>query len=481
MNQLAWLALASFVFTVILTPIVRDLFRSYKVVDEPDQNRKVHVYPIPRVGGIGIAIAYVLTIWLVRPNGTTLDRELSLVVNILPGAGVIFAIGVIDDFFALKPLQKLVGQFLAAALAVWAGVMITSVAGRPLHPVLGAALTIGWLLVCTNAFNLVDGLDGLAAGVGLFATLTTFTTALLQGNEPLAYATLPLAGCLLGFLCFNFNPATVFLGDSGSLLIGFFLGSFGVMWSQKSVTLLGMTAPLMAMSLPLVDVLLCIIRRWLRDQPIFSADRGHIHHRLLDRGLTPRQAVLLLYALCGLAAGFSLVQSFANDIYISAFVVVLFSLAAWLGIHQLGYTEFVLAGSLLRSSEFQQNISAKLGLINFENALRKARTPDECWNALLNACPMYGFIALRLQFAGAFYTGESPAVAGSRCVIRVPLLDGDYVELAREVGSSVLPMAVMPFCDLLAGTLSEKLVASRSINGTAESERPGLACSVPEN
>lgn len=477
MNQLLWLALTSFVFTVILTPIIRDLFRSYKVVDEPDQNRKVHVYPIPRVGGIGIAIAYFLTFWVIRPRGHELDREWSLVLNILPAAGVIFATGLIDDFFSLKPWQKLGGQFVAALLAVWAGVMITTIGGNPIPPVVGAILTIGWLLVCTNAFNLVDGLDGLAAGVGLFATLTTFATALLQGNQPLAYATLPLAGCLLGFLCFNFNPATVFLGDSGSLLIGFFLGSFGVIWTQKSATLLGITAPLMAMSLPLVDVLLCIVRRWLNNKPIFSADRGHIHHRLLDRGLTPRQAVLLLYGLCGLGAIFSLVQHFANDVYLSLAVVLAFSLAAWLGIHQLGYMEFALAGRMLRSSEFQQNMNAKLRLAQFEKSLRQASSHEDCWNVVLNAHEAFGFRAVRMQLGNTFFETEHRSDDTGCCMIHVPLTGRSYIELVREVGSSMLPMAAMPFCDLLAVLLSEKLAPKPAVGR----ENPNLACSIPEN
>lgn len=478
MNQLLWLALTSFVFTVILTPIIRDLFRSYKVVDEPDQNRKVHVYPIPRVGGIGIAIAYVLTFWVIRPRGHELDREWSLVLNILPAAGVIFATGLIDDFFSLKPWQKLAGQFVAALLAIWAGVMITTIGGHPIPPVVGAIVTIGWLLVCTNAFNLVDGLDGLAAGVGLFATLTTFATALLQGNQPLAYATLPLAGCLLGFLCFNFNPATVFLGDSGSLLIGFFLGSFGVIWTQKSATLLGITAPLMAMSLPLVDVLLCIVRRWLNNKPIFSADRGHIHHRLLDRGLTPRQAVLLLYGLCGLGAIFSLVQHFANDVYVSLAVVLAFSIAAWLGIHQLGYMEFALAGRMLRSNEFQQNMNAKLRLAHFEKGLRQANSLEDCWNVVVNAHEAFGFRAVRMQLGSRFFETERRPDAAGCCLMHVPLTGGSYVELDREVGSSMLPMAVMPFCDLLAVLLSEKLAPKPAVGR----ENPNLAAlSIPEN
>jgi UDP-GlcNAc:undecaprenyl-phosphate/decaprenyl-phosphate GlcNAc-1-phosphate transferase len=179
-------------------------------------------------------------------------------------------------------------------------VRIVSIGGAPTDAWWNVPLTILWLLACMNAFNLVDGLDGLAVGVGLFATLTVFTAAMMQHNMVLAVATFPLAGALLAFLCYNFNPATIFLGDSGSLLIGFLLGCYAAIWSNKSATLLGMTAPLMALSIPLLDVALAIVRRFLRRQPIFAADRGHIHHRLLDRGFTPRRVVLMLYGLCGL-------------------------------------------------------------------------------------------------------------------------------------------------------------------------------------
>ena len=163
-----------------------------------------------------------------------------------------------------------------------------------------------WLVGCTNAFNLIDGMDGLAAGVGLVATVTMLLAALTQNNLPLVLATIPLAGCLLGFLRYNFSGASVYLGDCGSLSLGFLLGCFGALWSDKSVTLVALTVPLLAVSIPLLDVVLSIVRRFLRNRPIFQADRGHIHHRLLDRGLSPRSAVLTMYGLCGLVAVVSL-------------------------------------------------------------------------------------------------------------------------------------------------------------------------------
>ena len=458
MSRVLWIGLESFGFAVVLTPIFRDIFRSYNVVDRPDQDRKVHVHPIPRVGGIAIAISYMLAFYLARP-GEGIAPELSLVAKLMPAAIVVFATGLIDDFFGLKPWQKIIGQLIAAGLAWWAGARIETLGSSYTLPLFwSAVITVGWLLVCTNAFNLVDGLDGLAAGVGLFATLTMFAAALLQGNDPLAFATLPLAGCLLGFLCFNFNPATVFLGDCGSLLIGFLLGCFGVIWAQKSVTLLGITAPLMAMSLPLIDVLLCIIRRWLRNQPVFSADRGHIHHRLLDRGLSPRQAVFVLYGLCALAASFSLLQGFVNNFYIAAFVTLLFGAVSWIGVHYLGYTEFMLAGKLLRTSMFQRNINAQLNLTAFEKAFSEAETLEDCWRVLVGVRDIFGFAGVRMYVNGRLYESWPEEVQSPRYwSMQIPLTQMDFIELTREIGSSVLPTTVVPFVELLAASFSARL------------------------
>jgi UDP-GlcNAc:undecaprenyl-phosphate GlcNAc-1-phosphate transferase len=461
MNQLWWIGLQSFVFSLVLTPVFRDIFRSYKVVDQPDKKRKVHIYPIPRVGGIAIALAYVLTFFLGWPNDVrAFNRELSLVANIFPAALLIFMTGLIDDFFGLKPWQKIIGQSIAACLACWAGVRIIGISGYALPDLWSVPLTIGWLLICTNAFNLVDGLDGLAAGVGLFATLTIFSAALLQGNQPLMFATLPLAGCLLGFLVFNFTPATVFLGDCGSLLIGFLLGCFGVIWTEKSVTLLGLTAPLIALSLPLLDVLLCIARRWLRNQPIFAADRGHIHHKLLDRGMSPRRVVVLMYFVCGLAAVFSLMQSFLNNFYLAGLVVVVFVAVAWMGINYLRYAEFMLAGQMLRTGEFQRGVDARLNLSEFEKAISTASTIDECWETVLKIRKAFGFAGVRLNAGGKLYESwDKHPDAPAYWTIYIPLSDRDFIELAREFGSPVLPMVVVPFVEVLAAALSAKLTA----------------------
>src|SRR5215469_8726482 len=297
------LAGIAFFFSLVLTPYVRDAAVKFNLVDRPDSARKIHAQPIPRVGGVAIAIAYVLAFGLIlvlpyRGLSFNIHTVVPRALGLLPAAGLVFFIGLVDDIRGLKPWQKLIGQVVAALLAFWAGVRIDFLQWHQLHFWISLPVTVLWLIGCANAFNLIDGLDGLAAGVGLFATVTTLLAGLINHNLPLVLVTAPLAGCLLGFLRYNFNPASIFLGDSGSLLIGFLLGCYGAMWSQKSATLIGLTAPMMAMAIPLMDVALSIVRRFLRNQPIFGADRGHIHHRLLEKGLTPRRAALFLYGIC---------------------------------------------------------------------------------------------------------------------------------------------------------------------------------------
>ena len=464
MNSLIWLGCVSFALSLILTPIFRDIFRSYNFVDQPDGARKIHKYAIPRVGGMAIACAYVGCFFVVPLlSNNPFEDKLSLVWNVLPAIGVIFAVGVIDDLFGLKPWQKLFGQLAASGLAYAAGVRIVDVVGIHAESWWSLPVTIFWLLTCTNAFNLVDGMDGLASGVGLFATLTIFLAAILHGNVPLAMATFPLAGCLLGFLCYNFNPATIFLGDSGSLLIGFLLGCFGVVWTQKSATFLGMAAPLMALSIPLVDVGLAITRRALKRQPIFSADRGHIHHRLLDRGLTPKKAVLILYGVCSIVALLSLaVNMVENDNRLSAVVIILFCGVAWIGIQYLGYTEFSLAGRMILRGDFQRTLKARMDLNALEKQFSAAKTLDEIWELALEAAPRFGFSCIRMDAMGRrFECGEGILEIENSWTCRVSLGGVAFLEMARDRAATTQASISGPFVDTIHAELRKRVQALR--------------------
>lgn len=460
MYSLLFLAVVSFVLSLCLTPAVRNIFRRLGLVDHPDDSRKLHNRPIPRVGGIAIVLAYTLAFGLLLVTklkaGDIVWNAFPLIWKLFPAAVLIFVIGLLDDLFRLKPWQKLAGQIAAATVAYFAGVQVLGAGGE--HFVawwLSFPATVVWLVACCNALNLLDGIDGLAAGIGFVATATTVLAAAMQHNVELLMATVPLAACLLAFLRYNFNPATIFLGDCGSLFIGFLLGCAGVLWSQKSATILGMTAPLMALSIPLLDTSLAIARRFLRRQPIFGADRNHIHHRLLERGLTPRRVALLLYGTGALAAIFSL--SMASD-YFEVPVILAFCIAAWIGIRHLGYIEFDTAARMLMQGSFRNLLNAHITVRSFECKLSAANTPDECWTILKNTYRDFGFHQIRMQLAGRYYTENAgkPDPA-RRWKVEIPLSDSDYVHLIREFDSAAKHNTIAVFADVLRKALEEKI------------------------
>jgi UDP-GlcNAc:undecaprenyl-phosphate GlcNAc-1-phosphate transferase len=292
MYSLFFLGIVSLALSLVLTPLVRNLAWRYGIVDQPDQQRKIHSSPIPRIGGVAIFAAVVgafgLLLVVRLSSGNIVLADLPLVLRLLPALAIVFGIGLIDDIVSTRPWVRLAVESVAAILAWIGGIRILDVAGHSFSGDIESFLfTVLWIVTCTNAINLIDGVDGLAAGVSMFAAITMFIAALLDHNFPMALVVVPLAGSLLGFLRFNFAPASIFLGDSGSLTLGFLLGCFGAVWAEKSTTLLGLTAPLMVLAVPLLDVGLAVVRRFLRGQPIFAADDDQIHHKLLSRGLTP--------------------------------------------------------------------------------------------------------------------------------------------------------------------------------------------------
>jgi len=387
MGELLWMAGKAFLIALLLSPIIRDISRSFNIVDRPGL-RKVHAYPIPRVGGIAIASAY--TIALISGTQGPFDAQTAW--KLIPGAAVVFFTGILDDFFSLKPLVKLGGLVIAASIVFWSGLHIGDLAEHSLPMWLDYPLTVFWLLLTANALNLIDGLDGLCAGMGLVSTLAMFTAAELHHNLPLAYATLPLAGALLGFLCHNLSPATVFLGDSGALLVGFLLGCYGMIWTQKTSTILSMLVPLLALAIPLLDVSLSVVRRFLRRQPIFAADREHIHHRLLDRGLSPRKAVGVLYLVAAAGAVFALLASSPVAGKYQGFIVLLFCLVAALGVRQLRYREFGIPSRL-----FFRGMRQKLTVERLAPLLERAVTEESWWDGLAEVAGMLGLASLRLN------------------------------------------------------------------------------------
>jgi len=474
------LAGIAFFIAIVLTPLIRNAAARYGWVDKPDETRKIHRKPIPRVGGIGVAVAFAGSLILVPllPYGR-LNLDLASLLPktyaLFPAAAVVFLTGLLDDIFRLRPWQKLAGLTLGSLLAYQAGFGVFSVGGIKLEPWIAIPVTVLWLVGTANALNLVDGMDGLAAGVGTFAAITSLIAALMNQSNEMALVAAPLAGALLGFLRYNFNPASVFLGDSGSLLVGFLLGAFGAMWGQKSATLLAMTAPLMAMAVPLLEVALSIFRRGLRSQPIFSADRGHIHHHLLDQGLTPRRAVLAIYATCGTAAAFALLQEIAYDRF-GGLIIVLFCVSAWIGVQHLGYAEFGFASHWIARGAMRRTIDTQMRLQEFERALAVTEDVDAFWRVIAEGSREFGFHGARMVLLGRTYEYDDPRAVGPRWQLRVPLPDSQYINLSRKPGAGMHQIVLVAFPEVIERVLKDRWPV---LSGATEAAAPAPGKNKP--
>lgn len=460
MPAIITLTLGAVALALLLTPPWRYLCRRCGLMDRPDTIRHLHDSPVPRAGGVPVLAAYLgaLALLAVSPlSPTSLIREaLPVAGMILPGAAMVFFAGLADDIRGLKPWQKLAVQTIAGAAAYWAGIRIVSVAGFTVPHWLSLPITLIWLAGCSNAFNLIDGLDGLAAGIGLFATATLLLGALLHGNMTLVLVAAPLAGALAGFLPYNFNPASIFLGDSGSLTLGFLLGCYAVLWSQKGPAALGMAAPVMALGLPLLETAVTVLRRFLSGKPLFAADNGHVHYRLLARGLTPRRAAFLLYGVCGLAAVFSLLSSISRG-QVKGAIVVLFCVAAWAGIQYVGYAELRMAAHMLLGGAFRHMLAGQLAVRRFQDGISRARNAGECFGAICEACREFGFQRAEMFFQGKLYDESfGPAEIGKYWDVTVPLSETEWVRLHRHAEAPALPVMI-PFVDAVKEQLPLRL------------------------
>jgi UDP-GlcNAc:undecaprenyl-phosphate GlcNAc-1-phosphate transferase len=440
---------------LLLTPMARAAFLRLGLVDQPDGTRKLHRTAVPRIGGIPIAFSYVgafaFLLLLPAMHNDAFRNEIPFIVRLLPAACVVFLTGLLDDLFDLRPRWKLAGQLVSAGLAVNAGLQIRNLGGQTLPDWTGIIATVVWLVFCANAFNLIDGLDGLASGMGLFATMTMLAAALFDGNAALAIATAPLAGALLGFLRYNFNPASVFLGDSGSLLVGFLLGCYGIQWSQKSTTLLGLTGPAMAMAIPLADASLSIIRRWIRGKPIFSGDRNHIHHRLLAHGLTHRTVVLLLYCAGCVFAILSVTGAVAEGRWSGAALLIFCGLL-WYGIKRLGYLEFTVASRVVFGGALSNAVQGRIALHSFSAQLERAESIGEAFSILSAMASEFGFTGIEACFRDRVYSNHTARPIKERCwMLRVPVAPGCEVTLLRSFHAPPFHGVVMAIVETLAG------------------------------
>lgn len=296
----------AFIGSLCATPAAIWFAHKIGAIDIPKDDRRVHSKPIPRMGGLAIFVGFTIAFLLLS------EMPMPKMLGILGGSITIIICGMIDDTRGVSPKQKLALQFVAAGILYYSGVKISYFA-NPFNPrelvdvgMMGLPITLIWVVGITNTVNLIDGLDGLAAGVSAISALTLAYIAFYNGRYETALLTLALAGACLGFLPYNFNPAKVFMGDTGSLFLGFILSAIAIQGSLKSAAIITTVIPVIALGLPIFDTTFAIMRRLLNGRPIMEADKGHLHHRLLALGLCQKRAVLTLYLisiLLGISAG----------------------------------------------------------------------------------------------------------------------------------------------------------------------------------
>lgn len=337
-NIIAFIIAVSVAYAV--TPLIIRLAKLVGAIDVPKDARRVHTVPTPRLGGLAIFLGFMAgLLYMVEIN--------SRMFGVLVGAAIIVTLGFFDDIKPLPAKFKFIIQVIAAAIAIHSGVRILSVS-NPLNFIIGGEyiqfgiwsypLTLIWIVGVTNAINLIDGLDGLAAGVSTISAATLFVAALSTGQPFPAFLAALLAASTLGFLPYNFNPAKIFMGDTGALFLGYMLSTISVMGVLKGAAALSILVPIFAIGLPIFDTLFAMVRRTLSGKSMMEADKGHLHHKLLDAGMSHKQAVLTLYSISAVL-GFSAVALVEVTLKVAFVLVFAVFLLASMGAKYLGLVE----------------------------------------------------------------------------------------------------------------------------------------------
>ena len=303
------MALLALLISLILVPFVAKLAIKIGAVDKPNE-RKVHTKIMPRMGGLAIYLSFFAVLFL--------SHEMTMQhIGLLIGGTVLVLVGIIDDKTDMPAKIKLLGQIFAACIVVAAGVrvefMTNFILGGvfPLY-IFSVPFTVLWIVAITNAVNLIDGLDGLAAGTSIIAAATMAISGYATGQTEMASMALILIGASLGFLKYNFHPAKIFMGDTGSMFLGYNLSVLAIMGFTKSFTVLSLVTPILVLAIPILDTLFAIIRRKMNNKPIFKPDKNHLHHCLLNYGFSHRNTVLIIYAVSAVLALCGLIMTYLN-------------------------------------------------------------------------------------------------------------------------------------------------------------------------
>ncbi|PYP89354.1 MAG: hypothetical protein DMF61_03860 [Blastocatellia bacterium AA13] len=394
--------LTAVVLSFVLTRCVRNIALSRNWFPAHHKHH-IHGGHVPRLGGVSIFVTAVL---LMAGAGAAAKLfSIDLGFNFAAAAGLlipgalVFGVGLYDDLRPIKPGTKFIAQGLAALMLLAGGYGAPSFGlfGAKYFPWLSAPATVLWVILISNAFNLIDGLDGLAAGSALFSTVVVLVLALITHSPLVSLMALVMAGAIAGFLRFNFNPATIFLGDCGSLFIGFMLSALALAGCQKTPTLVAVAIPVVSFGLPIAETVLSVLRRSLSGQPLMRPDRNHIHHRLLERGLSQQQAVITLYGVSAICALLALFLLYPGGGSIGIVLVVLGTVVSF-GVKGLHYPELrELGRAAQRTVDRKKTIANNVAVRRASERLLNAHNFLEIRTALIDGFSVNDFDGFSLQ------------------------------------------------------------------------------------
>lgn len=360
---------------MFLTPRIRKFSLKKRLVDKRD-HRKAHKKVVTRLGGIAIYLAFTMAMGLafLLERGPAMKEFVGEFIAMLAGGTIILALGIYDDIRGADAPKKFSMQIIAALILIVFGFKIAIVTNPFSQTIelgfLAIPLTILWIVGITNAINIIDGVDGLAAGVVVIVSSTLFLVSLPQGNVPLAFLSAALAGTTLGFLKYNFSPAKLFMGDTGSMFLGFILAAMAIEGNRKSTVAVALLIPIIALGVPIIDTILAIIRRVLKGAHIFRADNEHIHHRLLHLGLSHKQVTLILYFITILLGLVAFACTLLKDKY-AALLLMVIALIVVVAVRKLGLIKFSLVKRIKQQGGENQGKAASIQLIpTFKKVLK---------------------------------------------------------------------------------------------------------------
>jgi len=425
--------------TVALTPLAKRLALAVGAMDYPSERRKVHARPVPRLGGVAIFLPVMLSLVLgfTMLQGTSRVLGLIEILGLLGASSAVFLLGVYDDIRRARAPMKLIWQIAAAGLLYLSGVRISEV-WTPFGwmadlGVFALPFTLLWLVGLSNGMNLVDGIDGLAAGVAATASLTMLIISMNLGDIQMTVMAAALLGSLLGFLPFNFHPAKIFLGDCGAMFLGFFLAAVSVLGNQKSASAVAMGVPIIALGIPIFDTLLAFIRRVLRGKHPFQADRDHLHHRLLALGMSQKRAAILLYGASAFLAVMALLMITANW-GVATLILLCLGLVTVAAMERVKAREFKELCRLFQYGERRRRPPRYRAMLvrNTVPLMAQCETPEALQALLEEVRKDLGLETLRVRLHGPHWQRFMNGMGELVVVETAPFRDPDLVDIAGK-------------------------------------------------